>query len=81
MKQTGNLPVPLAIRNAPTKLMKDLDYGKNYEYSHQFEGNFSNQEYMPEGLSGTKLYEPGKNPAEEKLREKLKQNWKEKYNY
>lgn len=81
VKQTGNLPVPLAIRNAPTKLMKDLDYGKNYEYSHQFEGNFSNQEYMPEGLSGTKLYEPGKNPAEEKLREKLKQNWKEKYNY
>lgn len=81
VKQTGDLPVPLAIRNAPTQLMKNLDYGKDYQYSHNYEGNFSAQEYMPESLSGTKLYDPGKNPAEDKLREKLKQNWKDKYNY
>jgi putative ATPase len=81
VKQTGNLPVPLHIRNAPTKLMKNIGYGKDYKYSHGYEGNFSAQEYFPEGLEGTKLYEPGKNPAEEKLRAKLKQDWKEKYNY
>ena len=81
VKQTGNLPVPLHIRNAPTKLMKNIGYGKDYQYSHSYEGNFSPQEYLPEELSGTKLYNPGKNPAEEKLREKLKENWKEKYNY
>lgn len=81
VKQTGNLPVPLHIRNAPTKLMKNIGYGKDYQYAHGYEGNFSPQEYMPEQLSGTKLYNPGKNPAEEKLREKLKQNWKEKYKY
>jgi len=81
VKQTGNLPVPLHIRNAPTKLMKNIGYGKDYQYAHGYEGNFSEQEYFPEALSGTKLYDPGKNPAEEKLREKLKQNWKNKYNY
>ena len=81
VKQTGNLPVPLHIRNAPTKLMKNIGYGKDYEYSHGYEGNFSAQEYFPEQLSGTKLYEPGKNQAEEKLREKLRNNWKDKYNY
>lgn len=78
---TGDLPVPLHIRNAPTKLMKNIGYGKDYQYAHGYEGNFSAQEYFPEALSGTKLYDPGKNPAEEKLREKLKQNWKEKYHY
>lgn len=81
VKQTGNLPVPLHIRNAPTKLMKNIGYGKDYQYSHGYEGNFSPQEYFPEELSGTKLYDPGKNPAEDKLREKLKSNWKDKYNY
>ena len=81
VKQTGNLPVPLHIRNAPTKLMKNIGYGKDYQYSHGYEGNFSAQEYFPDELSGTTLYEPGKNPAEEKLREKLRQNWKNKYNY
>jgi putative ATPase len=81
VKQTGNLPVPLHIRNAPTKLMKTIGYGKDYQYAHGYEGNFSEQEYFPEQLSGTKLYDPGKNAAEEKLREKLKQNWKNKYNY
>lgn len=81
VKQTGNLPVPLHIRNAPTKLMKNIGYGKDYQYSHGYEGNFSPQEYMPEEISGTKLYDPGDNPAEDKLREKLKSNWKDKYNY
>jgi putative ATPase len=81
VKQTGNLPVPLHIRNAPTKLMKNIGYGKDYQYSHGYEDNFSAQEYFPEELSGTKLYDPGKNPAEDKLREKLKLNWKDKYGY
>lgn len=81
VKQTGNLPVPLHIRNAPTKLMKNIGYGKDYKYSHGYEGNFEAQEYYPDELSGTKLYDPGKNAAEEKLREKLRQNWKDKYNY
>ncbi len=81
VKQTGNLPVPLHIRNAPTKLMKNIGYGKDYKYAHGYEGNFSAQEYFPDTLTGTKLYDPGKNPAEDKLREKLKQNWKNKYNY
>ncbi|MGK6350130.1 replication-associated recombination protein A [Parapedobacter sp. DT-150] len=81
VKQTGDLSVPLHIRNAPTKLMKQLNYGKAYQYAHAYEGNFVNQEFMPEGLSGTKLYDPGKNPAEEKLREKLRRDWKDKYGY
>ncbi|WP_461788801.1 replication-associated recombination protein A [Pedobacter sp.] len=81
VKQTGDLPVPLHLRNAPTKLMKNIGYGADYKYSHAYEGNFEAQEYLPEKLSGTKLYDPGRNPAEDKLREKLKQNWKNKYNY
>lgn len=81
VQQTGNLPVPLHIRNAPTKLMKDIGYGKAYQYAHGYEGNFSEQEYFPDSLSGTKLYDPGNNPAEAKMREKLKQDWKKKYNY
>ncbi|WP_257668875.1 replication-associated recombination protein A [Parapedobacter tibetensis] len=81
VKQTGDLSVPLHIRNAPTKLMKQLDYGKDYKYAHSYEGNFADQEFMPETLSGMKLYDPGRNPAEDKLREKLRQNWKDKYGY
>lgn len=81
VKQTGNLPVPLHIRNAPTKLMKNIGYGKDYKYAHGYEGNFVPQEFFPDELSGTKLYDPGKNAAEDKMREKLRQNWKEKYNY
>lgn len=81
VKETGDLAVPLHLRNAPTKLMKNIGYGKDYQYAHSYEGNFSAQEYLPAPLSGTKLYDPGKNPAEEKLREKLRQNWKDKYNY
>ncbi len=81
VKKTGDLPVPLHIRNAPTQLMKELNYGKNYEYAHQFEGNFSEQEYLPEKIIGTRLYEPGTNARENELREFLKKIWKEKYGY
>lgn len=81
VKQLGDLPVPLHIRNAPTKLMKDMDYGKGYKYSHLGEGNFMEQEYLPKELSGKKLYDPGKNAREEELRKFLKERWKDKYNY
>lgn len=81
VKQFGDLPVPLHIRNAPTKLMKELGYKKGYEYSHDYENNFSSQEYLPEALKGKQLYQPGKNAREEELRKFLKQLWKEKYNY
>lgn len=81
VKQYGDLPVPLHIRNAPTKLMKELGYKKGYEYSHDYENNFSSQEYLPEALKGKQLYQPGKNAREEELRKFLKQLWKEKYNY
>ena len=81
VSQYGDLPVPLHIRNAPTRLMKDLDYGKGYKYSHAFEGNFSEQEYLPEKLSGTKFYEPGNNAREEELRKFLRSLWKDKYGY
>ena len=73
--------MPLHLRNAPTKLMKNIGYGKEYEYSHSHENNFSAQEYMPEKLSGTLLYDPGKNALEEKIRERLKMLWKGKYKY
>jgi putative ATPase len=77
----GDLPVPLHIRNAPTRLMKDFNYGKGYKYSHAFEGNFAEQEYLPEKLSGTKFYEPGNNAREEELRKFLRSLWKDKYGY
>jgi putative ATPase len=81
VKRYGDLPVPLHIRNAPTKLMKNLDYGKNYEYSHSYDNNFSPQEYLPKEIAGTKFYEPGKNAREEELRKFLRGLWKEKYGY
>jgi putative ATPase len=81
VKQHGDLSVPLHIRNAPTKLMKNLGYGENYEYSHSYENNFSPQEYLPKELSGTRFYDPGKNAREEELRKFLKLLWKNKYNY
>jgi putative ATPase len=81
VRQYGDLPVPLHIRNAPTKLMKNLDYGKGYEYSHSYENNFSAQEYLPEQIAGSRFYEPGKNAREEELRKYLKALWKEKYKY
>jgi putative ATPase len=81
VSRSGDQPVPLHLRNAPTKLMKNIGYGKDYQYSHAHENNFSAQEYFPESLSGTVLYKPGKNAAEEKLRERLSLLWKEKYRY
>jgi putative ATPase len=79
--RTGNQSVPLHLRNAPTKLMKSIGYGKEYEYSHAYKDNFTSQEYLPENLTGTLLYDPGNNAAEEKLRERLKLLWKGKYKY
>ena len=79
--QTGDLPVPLHLRNAPTRLMKNIGYGKEYQYAHAFEGNFADQEYLPETISGTKFYDPGKNQAEAKAKERLKELWKGKYGY
>jgi putative ATPase len=81
VRQYGDLSVPLPIRNAPTKLMKNLDYGKGYEYSHNYEKNFSPQEYLPSELAGTKFYEPGKNAREEELRKFLRGLWGDKYSY
>lgn len=81
VKNSGNLPVPLHLRNAPTKLMKDIGYGKDYQYSHNYSANFSNQEFLPKELSGTTFYEPAENPREKELRERLKKLWGDKYNY
>lgn len=81
VRQTGDLSVPLHIRNAPTKLMKEVGYGKNYQYAHDFPGNFVDQEFLPEAITGTTLYEPGNNAAEQRQREYLRQCWKEKYGY
>lgn len=79
VKKTGNLPVPLHLRNAPTKLMKDLDYGKDYRYAHAYEGSFVEQEFLPENISGTTFYKPNDNSTERKIREELLKKWKDKY--
>ncbi len=79
--KTGDLSVPLQIRNAPTKLMKNMDYGKGYQYAHDFPGNFVDQEFLPDKIAGTKLYDPGDNAAEARLRDYLRHCWKEKYGY
>jgi putative ATPase len=81
IRESGDLPVPLSIRNAPTKLMKNLGYGKDYKYAHSYEGNFVQAEFLPSEIEGTKFYEPGNNPREEELRKFLKALWKEKYGY
>ena len=81
VKKSGDLPVPLALRNAPTRLMKDSGYGKDYKYSHDFPGHFADQEFMPDALSGTKLYDPADNARENEMRARLKHFWKEKYGY
>lgn len=81
VKQTGDLPVPIHLRNAPTKLMKELGYGEEYQYAHDFANNFIDQEYLPEALQNTKLYEPGNNARENELRAFLKNRWKDKYGY
>ncbi|MCU7616064.1 replication-associated recombination protein A [Chryseobacterium sp. PBS4-4] len=79
VKKTGNLPVPLHLRNAPTKLMKDLDYGKEYKYAHSYEGNFVSQDFLPEEIRDVKFYEPGNNATEKKIYEELKKKWNGKY--
>ncbi len=79
VKQTGNLPVPLHLRNAPTKFMKNLDYGKDYKYAHSFEGNFVEQDFLPDSISDSKFYHPGNNSTEKKIEEQLKKKWKDKY--
>ncbi len=81
VKEKPNLPVPLAIRNAPTKLMKELNYGKDYKYAHSFENNFAEQEFLPDEITGIALYKPGNNPRENELRAYLKALWKNKYGY
>ncbi|MFT6096821.1 replication-associated recombination protein A [Patiriisocius sp. Uisw_017] len=81
VKQTGDLSVPLSIRNAPTKLMKELGYGKNYEYAHDYENNFVPHEFLPEEIKGTVFYTPGDNPKENHLRNYLKKLWKDRYDY
>ena len=81
VRQTGDLSVPLHIRNAPTKLMKQVGYGKGYRYAHDFDNNFTDQEFLPEEISGTRFYNPGKNARENELRKRLKDWWNNKYNY
>lgn len=81
VQDTGSLQVPLPLRNAASKLMKDLDYGKGYQYAHDHDMNFAEQEFLPQEISQTKLYEPGQNTKEEAIRLFLKQRWKEKYDY
>ena len=81
VSQTGDLPVPLHLRNAPTKLMKNMGYGKEYQYAHDYEGNFAGQEYLPDQIAGTRFYDPGQNPRETEMRRHLKSLWKDKYKY
>ena len=81
VKQTGDLPVPIHLRNAPTKLMKELGYGEEYKYSHDYANNFTEQEFLPDAISETKLYNPGNNSRENSTREFLKNRWKDKYGY
>ena len=81
VKQTGDLSVPLSIRNAPTKLMKELGYGKAYAYAHNYEGNFTPHEFLPEEITGTSFYEPGNNAKEAQLKTYLKGLWKDKYSF
>jgi putative ATPase len=81
VKQTGNLPVPLHLRNAPSKLMKELGYGKNYKYAHDYEQNFVPQEFLPEQIQNKKLFEPGNNPRENEMRKNLRNWWGDKYGY
>jgi len=81
VKETGSLSIPLALRNAPTHLMRQLDYGKGYKYAHDHPNHFANMEFMPADIVGTTLFEPAKNPVEDKIRERLKAMWREKYGY
>lgn len=81
VRRTGDLPVPLALRNAPTNLMKNIGYGTDYKYAHSFAGNFTEMEFLPDKIRGKKLYEPGNNPRENEFRQRLKNLWQSKYKY
>jgi putative ATPase len=81
VRKKGDLPVPLHLRNAPTKMMKNMDYGKEYKYAHHFENNFILQEFLPEAIAGTRFYSPQKNAREEEIRKFLKDRWKDIYGY
>ncbi|MCW3126148.1 MAG: replication-associated recombination protein [Bacteroidetes bacterium] len=81
VRASGDLSVPLHLRNAPTKLMKQLNYGKDYQYAHSYEGNFADLEFLPEKIKGTKFYDPGQNPRENEIRKQLRDWWKNKYGY
>jgi len=81
VKETGDLGVPLPLRNAPTQLMKELDHGKDYQYAHDHQNNFVNMEFLPKELEGFRFYEPGENAKENQLRKFLKSRWKDKYGY
>lgn len=81
VKKTGNLSVPLHLRNAPTKLMKDIGYGKEYKYAHQYDDNFTTLEYLPDKISGTTIFNPGDNPREQDMKKWLHKRWKDKYGY
>ncbi|MEM6318531.1 MAG: replication-associated recombination protein A [Bacteroidota bacterium] len=81
VRETGSLPVPLALRNSPTRLMKNLNYGQGYKYAHDAKGNFADMEFLPEAIVGTKLFDPSENGTEEKIRLRMRGLWKEKYGY
>ncbi len=81
VKKTGNLPVPLNVRNAPTRLMKSLGYGKNYKYAHSYEGNFIQEEFLPDSIKGNKIYSPQENQKENEIKNRLKKLWNDKYDY
>ena len=81
VRDTGNLSIPLNLRNAPTKLMQELDYGKDYEYAHNYEGNFVEHEFLPEEISGKAFYIPGTNKREQGIQLDLREKWKSKYGY
>lgn len=81
VRAMGNLSIPLHLRNAPTSLMKKMDYGKGYQYAHNYVGNFAEQEFLPSDISGERFFDPSVNPAETRIREQLRAQWKEKYGY
>ncbi|GAB3923005.1 replication-associated recombination protein A [Mucilaginibacter myungsuensis] len=81
VKATGDLPVPLHLRNAPTKLMKNIGYGKDYKYAHSYEGNFTDQDFLPDAVSGTQIFQPGNNAKENEIREKMRKLWGNRYKY
>lgn len=81
VKQAGDLPVPLHLRNAPTKLMKNIGYGKDYKYAHSYEGNFTDLDFLPDAIKGTQIYQPGANAKENEVRDKMRKLWGNRYKY